>query len=105
MGGVGRLHQDQHSGIDGEAGELCGQEAESRVEMPQGGVNSEVLVQDLLFDLGDRRVVILGSGVHLRRGGEVLARNGHGQWFEGVESLVGRFVVRVVEATEGGGER
>ena len=105
MGGIGRVHKDQHSGINAEAGELRGKEAVRWVELPHSGVNSEVLRQDLLFDLGDGRVVILGSGELLRRDGDGLARNGHGQRVEGEEGLGGRIVVRVVEGAKGGGER
>ena len=43
-------------------GEVPGDESVSRVELPHGWVNSEVLVQDFVFDLCDGRVVILGSG-------------------------------------------
>ena len=53
VGGVGRVHKDQHSGINAEAGELRRKEAVNWVELPQGGVNREVLGQDLLLDLDD----------------------------------------------------
>ena len=41
---IGGVDCDQHSGIYAEAGELCGKEAKSRVELPRGGVYSEVLL-------------------------------------------------------------
>ena len=104
MGRIAGVHKDQHSGIDGKAGEIRGEVAVNRMELSHSRINSEVLREDLLFELGEWMLIILGPGELFRRDGNMLAGDGHGQRHEGVECHGGAELVVVVEGTEGGGE-